>query len=77
MVEVEKSFAKVAKIGSPEWSVASLYIIGYCYELLAQDYNNPPKPAKATEADMKMVRDKFGSLANEFIKTAKKSKRSV
>ncbi|MCA2958728.1 MAG: tetratricopeptide repeat protein [Silvanigrellales bacterium] len=42
--QVEQSYKKVVAIGDAEWGVASLYTIGYAYEVFGKDLQNPPVP---------------------------------
>jgi hypothetical protein len=49
--QVEQSYKKVVAIGDAEWGVASLYTIGYAYEVFGKDLQNPPMPP-GTPPDM-------------------------
>lgn len=42
--QVEQSYKRVVAIGDAEWGVASLYTIGYAYEVFGKDLQNPPMP---------------------------------
>jgi tetratricopeptide (TPR) repeat protein len=60
---VQKSFKNVTNIGDPEWTVASLYTMGYAFDLFAADLRNPAKPSWASDADMKVIRENFAKIS--------------
>jgi TolA-binding protein len=49
--QVESNYKRVVAIGDAEWGVASLYTIGYAYEVFGKDLQNPPMPP-GTPPDM-------------------------
>jgi tetratricopeptide (TPR) repeat protein len=58
-------------VGDAEWSVASLYVIGYAHELVAAELLNPPQPPGISGDAWLKVKAKFAEFAADFQKKAK------
>lgn len=65
-------FTAVAQgIGDAEWSVASLYVIGFAHELVASELLNPPQPPGITGDGWQKVKDSLAGLGTQFQNKAK------
>lgn len=65
-------FSAIAQgIGDAEWSVASLYVIGFAHELVASELINPPQPPGITGEAWQTVKTKLAELGGQFQKKAK------
>lgn len=64
-------FSAIAQgIGDAEWSVASLYVIGYAHELVASELLNPPQPPGIAGEAWQKVKETLAGLASQFQKKA-------
>jgi TolA-binding protein len=69
---VRERFSAVAQgVGDAEWSVASLYVIGYAHELLAAELLNPPQPPGISAELWPKVKAKFAEIGTDFQKKSK------
>jgi tetratricopeptide (TPR) repeat protein len=65
-------FTSVAQdIGDAEWSVASLYVIGFAHELVASELLNPPQPPGITGEAWQKVKESLAGLGAQFQSKAK------
>jgi TolA-binding protein len=72
LTAVRDRFAAVAQgVGDAEWSVASLYVIGYAHELFAAELLNPPQPGGVSAELWPKVKAKFAEIGADFQKKAK------
>lgn len=75
--ELTDRFTSIAQgIGDAEWSVASLYVIGYAHELVASELLNPPQPPGINGEGWQKVKATLAGLAAQFQKKAKDYYRS-
>ncbi|MEY3902113.1 MAG: hypothetical protein RL189_1419 [Pseudomonadota bacterium] len=72
LTKVKDRFSAVAQnVGDAEWSVASLYVIGYAHELFAAELLNPPQPPGISGEGWQKAKAKFAEFGNDFQKKAK------
>ena len=65
-------FTSVAQnIGDAEWSVASLYVVGYAHELVAAELLNPPQPPGISGEGWQKVKATLAGLGVQLQKKAK------
>ena len=65
-------FTSVAQnIGDAEWSVASLYVVGYAHELVAAELLNPPQPPGISGEGWQKVKVTLAGLGVQLQKKAK------
>ncbi|NBO37368.1 hypothetical protein EBU99_02160 [bacterium] len=65
-------FSAIAQnIGDAEWSVASLYIIGYAHEIVASELLNPPQPPGISGEGWQKVKAKLAELGVQLQKKAR------
>lgn len=65
-------FSAVAQeIGDAEWSVASLYVVGYAHELVAAELLNPPQPPGISGEGWQKVKTTLAGLGVQLQKKAK------
>ncbi|MFZ9519110.1 MAG: tetratricopeptide repeat protein [Silvanigrellaceae bacterium] len=67
----EKFSAMAQSLGDAEWSVASLYVIGYAHELVAAELFNPPQPPGISGDAWQKVKAKFAEFGADFQKKGK------
>lgn len=58
-------------IGDAEWTVASLYVVGYAHELVAAELLNPPQPPGITGEGWQKVKTTLAGLGVQLQKKAK------
>jgi len=61
----------VQSVGDAEWSVASLYVVGYAHELVAAELLNPPQPPGITGEGWQKVKATLAGLGVQLQKKAK------
>ena len=66
LVEVENAYKKVVGTGDSEWGVASLYSIGYAYEVFAHDLANPPVPPGVPAADAAKLKETLRGIGKKL-----------
>jgi TolA-binding protein len=72
LTKLKERFSAVAQnVGDAEWSVASLYVIGYAHELMAAELINPPQPPGISGEAWQKVKSKFVEFGTDFQKKAK------
>lgn len=65
-------FSAIAQdVGDAEWSVASLYVVGYAHELVAAELLNPPQPPGITGEGWQKVKATLAGLGVQLQKKAK------
>ena len=65
-------FTSIAQgIGDAEWSVASLYVIGFAHELVASELLNPPQPPGISGEGWQKVKESLAGLGGQFRDKAK------
>ncbi len=72
LATVRDRFTAVAQgVGDAEWSVASLYVIGYAHELVAAELLNPPQPPGISAELWPKAKAKFAEFGTDFQKKSK------